>query len=182
MDENGHLIDGDHMLAILADALHQQHKLLANTLVTTVMANGSLHQYAAEHNFELIQTPVGDKYVSDALLALTAESDPEGKLGLGGEQSGHIILLDKSHRTGDGLRTAVFMLQVLLQQEQPFSGCARLPDPKISSAGGFLQCGLQVGPADHGSFCRQSWMRSNTVYLDWCSSTRAIRARSPNIA
>jgi phosphoglucosamine mutase len=119
MDENGQLIDGDHMLAILADALHQQHKLLANTLVTTVMANGSLHQYAAEHNFELIQTPVGDKYVTDALLRLTVESDSEGKLGLGGEQSGHIILLDKSHRTGDGLRTAVFMLQVLLQQEQP---------------------------------------------------------------
>ena len=119
MDETGQLIDGDHMLAILADALHQEKRLLANTLVTTVMANGSLHQFAKEHHFELIQTPVGDKYVSDVLLGLTAENDSEGKLGLGGEQSGHIILLDASHRTGDGLRTAVFMLQVLLQQEQP---------------------------------------------------------------
>lgn len=119
MDENGQLIDGDHMLAILADALHQENKLLANTLVTTVMANGSLHQFAAEHQFELIQTPVGDKYVTEVLLGLTAENNAEGKYGLGGEQSGHIILLDEHHRTGDGLRTAVFMLQVLLQQEQP---------------------------------------------------------------
>ena len=119
MDETGQLIDGDHMLAILADALHQRHSLLANTLVTTVMANGSLHQFAAEHGFELIQTPVGDKYVSDTLLGLTASHDSKGQLGLGGEQSGHIILLDETHRTGDGLRTAVFMLQVLLQQEQP---------------------------------------------------------------
>jgi len=119
MDEKGQLIDGDHMLAILADALHKEKRLLANSLVTTVMANGSLHQFAAKHHFELIQTPVGDKYVSDVLLGLTANQNPEGKLGLGGEQSGHIILLDENHRTGDGLRTAVFMLKVLLQQEQP---------------------------------------------------------------
>lgn len=119
MDEKGHLIDGDHMLAILADALHQQDLLLANTLVTTVMANGSLHQYAADHHFELIQTPVGDKYVTEALLSLTSENGFDGKFGLGGEQSGHIILLDENHRTGDGLRTAIFMLKVLLEQEQP---------------------------------------------------------------
>ncbi len=63
------------MLAILADALHQQHKLLADTLVMTAVANGSLRHYAAEHNFELIQTPVGDKYVNDASFGLTfAES------------------------------------------------------------------------------------------------------------
>lgn len=119
MDESGQLIDGDHMLAILADALHQENRLLANSLVTTVMANGSLHQYAAEHNFELIQTPVGDKYVTEVLLGLTAENNSEGKLGLGGEQSGHVILLDEHHRTGDGLRTAIFMLRVLLEQDQP---------------------------------------------------------------
>lgn len=119
MDETGQLIDGDHMLAILANALHQENKLLANTLVTTVMANGSLHQFAAEHQFELIQTPVGDKYVTEALLALTAENSLGSKLGLGGEQSGHIILLDEHHHTGDGLRTAIFMLRILLQQQQP---------------------------------------------------------------
>lgn len=119
MDETGQLIDGDHMLAILADALHREGKLLANTLVTTVMANGSLHQFAADHHFELIQTPVGDKYVTEALLALTSEDTLADKLGLGGEQSGHIILLDEHHRTGDGLRTAIFMLKFLLQQEQP---------------------------------------------------------------
>ena len=119
MDENGQLIDGDHVLAILADALHRENSLLANTLVTTVMANGALHQFAAEHHFELIQTPVGDKYVTEALLGLTAQNTADGQFGLGGEQSGHIILLDANHRTGDGLRTALFMLRVLLQQEKP---------------------------------------------------------------
>jgi len=119
MDEKGHLIDGDHMLAILADSLHQRGILLANSLVTTVMANGSLHQYAEDHHFKLIQTPVGDKYVTEALLGLTVANGFDGKFGLGGEQSGHIILLDENHRTGDGLRTAIFMLQVMLQQEQP---------------------------------------------------------------
>jgi len=102
-----------------ADALHRENSLLANTLVTTVMANGALHQFAAEHHFELIQTPVGDKYVTEALLGLTAQNTADGQFGLGGEQSGHIILLDANHRTGDGLRTALFMLRVLLQQEKP---------------------------------------------------------------
>ncbi len=113
MDEKGNLIDGDHMLALLAEELHSQGRLLGDALVTTVMANGALKQFAIDKGFSLLQTPVGDKYVTEALIALSEGQEVDGKLGLGGEQSGHIILLDENHRTGDGIRTALFILHML---------------------------------------------------------------------
>ena len=115
MDENGNLIDGDHMLALLAEELHGQGHLLGDALVTTVMANGALRQFADQKGFTLLQTPVGDKYVTEELVHLAEEHDPNGKLGLGGEQSGHIILFDEDHRTGDGIRTALFILNLLTE-------------------------------------------------------------------
>lgn len=115
MDEKGNLIDGDHVLALLAEELHLQQRLAGDTLVTTVMANGALKQFAEEKGFTLLLTPVGDKYVSEELLNLAQKEENHKKLGLGGEQSGHIILLDDEHRTGDGIRTALFILQLLSQ-------------------------------------------------------------------
>ena len=117
MDEKGNLIDGDQMLALLADRLHHKGQLLGDCLVTTVMANGALKQFAAEKGFELLLMPVGDKYVTEALLKIAQENEPNGKLGLGGEQSGHIVLLDENHRTGDGLRTALFIMKMLTETE-----------------------------------------------------------------
>lgn len=113
MDEKGNLIDGDHMLALFADELHRSGKLLTDTLVTTTMANGALKKFAEEKGFTLLQTPVGDKYVTEALLKLAQNNTSDGMLGLGGEQSGHIILLDENHRTGDGIRTALILLDIL---------------------------------------------------------------------
>jgi len=113
MDELGTLIDGDHMLALLAEELHAQDRLLGDALVTTVMANGALRQFADQKGFTLLQTPVGDKYVTEELVTLSEQHKADGKLGLGGEQSGHIILLDENHRTGDGIRTALFILNML---------------------------------------------------------------------
>jgi phosphoglucosamine mutase len=113
MDEKGNLVDGDHMLALLAEELHTQGRLLGDALVTTVMANGALKQFAGQKGFALLQTPVGDKYVTEELLSLAKLNDAEGKLGLGGEQSGHVILYDEDHRTGDGIRTALFILKML---------------------------------------------------------------------
>lgn len=113
MDEKGNLIDGDHMLALLAEELHAQDRLMGDAMVTTVMANGALRQFAQQKGFTLIQTPVGDKYVTEELITLSEQHRKDGKLGLGGEQSGHIILLDENHRTGDGIRTALFILNLL---------------------------------------------------------------------
>jgi phosphoglucosamine mutase len=77
------------------------------------MANGALKQFAAEKGFTLLETPVGDKYVTEALNELASKEPNTTKFGLGGEQSGHIILLDQDHRTGDGIRTALFVLKML---------------------------------------------------------------------
>ncbi|MEL7645528.1 MAG: hypothetical protein AAGU04_04575 [Anaerolineaceae bacterium] len=115
LDENGRMVDGDHMLAILADFFLARGELLGGTLVTTTMANGALASYCTQKGIQLIETPVGDKYISEELLRLSRAEEAPGKLGLGGEQSGHIILLDESHRTGDGIRTALFMLRVLAE-------------------------------------------------------------------
>lgn len=113
MDEDGNLIDGDHMLAILADDYHAHGKLLGNALVTTVMANGGLHAYAHDRGFTLQETPVGDKYVTEALLSFASSDSSTCAIGVGGEQSGHIILMDADHRTGDGLRTGLAMLKIV---------------------------------------------------------------------
>ncbi len=113
MDEQGRMVDGDHILAILAETLFEQKKLLGDTLVTTTMANGSLVRFCEERGINMVETPVGDKYVTEALQQLTTLPDAQGKIGLGGEQSGHIILLDPDHRTGDGVRTALFIAQLL---------------------------------------------------------------------
>lgn len=115
-DERGHMVDGDQILAILADYLHQSGRLLGNALVTTNMANGALSKYAEKNGFAFIETPVGDKYVTEKLMALFAAPKKPGQLGIGGEQSGHIIILDEMHRTGDGLRTALWVLKILLEK------------------------------------------------------------------
>ncbi|NLZ25948.1 MAG: phosphoglucosamine mutase [Chloroflexi bacterium] len=118
LDELGRLIDGDHILAILADYLHAKDLLLGDTLVTTVMANGALKKYAQRQGFKLKTTPVGDKYVTEALQEIQDETDDIKKIGLGGEQSGHIILLDQTHQTGDGLRTMLFVLAVVMHSDE----------------------------------------------------------------
>ncbi len=118
LDELGRLIDGDHILAILADYLHAKDLLLGDTLVTTVMANGALKKYAQRQGFKLKTTPVGDKYVTEALQEIQDETDDIKRIGLGGEQSGHIILLDQTHQTGDGLRTMLFVLAVVMHSDE----------------------------------------------------------------
>ena len=114
MDEDGNLVDGDHMLAILGDYFKGQGKLLADTVVSTAMRNGALVNYFGEREINFIETRVGDKYVMADLQKLMAEPHPPGQIGLGGEQSGHIILMDGEHATGDGLRSAVFMIRAFL--------------------------------------------------------------------
>ncbi|MEA4811786.1 MAG: hypothetical protein VB108_04375 [Anaerolineaceae bacterium] len=116
-DERGCLVDGDQILAILADYFHGEGKLMGNALVTTNMANGALGKYAEARGFLFMETPVGDKYVTEKLMALFAELQAESKWGIGGEQSGHVIVLDEMHRTGDGLRTALWVLKALQQRK-----------------------------------------------------------------
>ncbi len=114
VDEAGNLVDGDHMLAILGDYFKEQGKLLGNTVVSTTMRNGALEKYFAEREIEFIETRVGDKYVMEELQRLMSKPHPPGQIGLGGEQSGHIILMDADHSTGDGLRSAIYLIRAFL--------------------------------------------------------------------
>ena len=115
VDEFGNLIDGDHMLGFLATYLKQKNQLLADTVVTTQMRNTGLKIYLENSGFTIVETPVGDKYVVDKLLALRQDFNSEGKFGLGGEQAGHIDIINDLYTTGDGIRTALFVLRAYLE-------------------------------------------------------------------
>jgi phosphoglucosamine mutase len=101
VDAAGAVIDGDQILAILALALNETGRLVGGTVVATVMANLGFRLAMTEAGIEVIETPVGDRYLLAAML--------DGKYVLGGEQSGHIIMLDHSS-TGDGMLTSLQLL------------------------------------------------------------------------
>jgi phosphoglucosamine mutase len=123
VDEEGNVVDGDHMLGILAHYFAGKGRLLANTVVATNMRNAGLVNFLRAGGFDYAETKVGDKYVVDRLLQIAGESAAPDAIGLGGEQAGHVILLDSQHNTGDGIRTALYLIQALLE-----SGSARLAD------------------------------------------------------
>lgn len=116
VDETGHLVDGDHILYILATRFKSQGRLPGNVVVTTNMANRGLDAALAAQEIKVIRTPVGDKYV-------LRELQSNGYV-LGGEQSGHILIYDETHTTGDGIYTALFMACILAAGSPPLSQMA----------------------------------------------------------
>ena len=115
VDESGNLIDGDHILGFLALYLDKHDQLLANAVVTTQMRNTGLKIYLEGAGLTIFETPVGDKYVVDKLLELRGQSQDMRKLGLGGEQAGHIDIVNDLFTTGDGIRTALFVIRAYLK-------------------------------------------------------------------
>jgi phosphoglucosamine mutase len=101
VDAAGEVIDGDQILAILALALNKSGRLAGGTVVATVMANLGFRLAMRDAGIDMVETPVGDRYLIAAML--------DGKYVLGGEQSGHIIMLDHSS-TGDGMLTSLQLL------------------------------------------------------------------------
>lgn len=108
VDEDGRTANGDVILAVIARHLRRRGKL--DKVVATVMSNLGFRQAMRREGIELIETRVGDRYVLEAML--------ERGAFLGGEQSGHVIQLDRA-RTGDGLRTAVRLLEVVAASGRP---------------------------------------------------------------
>ena len=111
-DENGNIIDGDHILAICGTCLKEKEKLKNNTIVGTVMTNLGLDICLKENNIDIVKTNVGDRYVLEEML--------NNGYSLGGEQSGHIIFLDYN-TTGDGLLTAIQLLSIVKQKNAKLS-------------------------------------------------------------
>lgn len=112
IDENGKIVDGDDTMVMLAIDLKQRGLLTKNTLVTTVMSNLGLHQALHARGIDTIQTAVGDRYVVEAMRA--------NGYALGGEQSGHIVMLDHA-TTGDGLLAALRVLSLLRRSQKSLS-------------------------------------------------------------
>jgi len=127
VDASGELVDGDFIIAILAKHLKGLGRLRGDTVVTTVMTNLGFHQAMAREGIEVVVTDVGDRYVIAEML--------KGDFLLGGEQSGHIINRDVS-TTGDGLATALLLLQALGQMGVPLAEAAtvmrRLPQKLVN--------------------------------------------------
>ena len=116
VDERGNYVDGDFVLAILARDFQARGKLNGNAVVSTVMANIGLERSLNEIGVALERTAVGDRWVTERMRA-------SGAL-IGGEQSGHIVLFDGRHTTGDGLYTAMRVAEVLARRGEPLSALA----------------------------------------------------------
>lgn len=110
VDAQGNLVDGDQIMVICARQLKSKNLLPHDTVVVTVMSNMGLHAAMRQSGIKVLQTKVGDRYVMEKLL--------ESGAVLGGEQSGHIIFLDHS-TTGDGIITALKLLEVIKETNQP---------------------------------------------------------------
>jgi phosphoglucosamine mutase len=117
VDAGGEVIDGDQILAVLAFALKEAGRLADNTVVVTVMSNLGLRLAMRDAGITVVETPVGDRHLVAAMR--------EGRFVLGGEQSGHIILLDHA-TTGDGLLTALHLLATAAGRGQPLGELAKV--------------------------------------------------------
>ncbi len=111
-DNDGRLLDGNALLTVLAQDLLERDRLPHKTVATTIMANGGLERALAPWDGQIVWTKVGDRYVVEAMRA-------QG-LSLGGESSGHIVLLEHN-TTGDALITALQVLAVMVRRNQPLS-------------------------------------------------------------
>ena len=117
VDENGKIVDGDQIMAIVGNHMKTQGKLKKNTIVATIMSNLGFFLMGEKNGIKIEQTKVGDRYVLERMREIGAS--------LGGEQSGHIIFLDEN-TTGDGLLSALHLLQVLVETGKSLSELSKV--------------------------------------------------------
>jgi phosphoglucosamine mutase len=115
VDHRGVIVDGDHILGICAQDMLERETLRRKTVVGTVMTNLGLELALKARGIRLLRTPVGDRYVVEAML--------KGGYNLGGEQSGHVVFLNYT-TTGDGILTALRLLSVMLRKDKPLAELA----------------------------------------------------------
>lgn len=119
-DEQGQVIDGDQLMALVTKSLHERGQLQGGGLVATVMSNLGLERFLSAQGLSLARTKVGDRYVVEHMRA--------HGFNVGGEQSGHIILSDFS-TTGDGLLAALQVLAEVKRAGKPVSEVCKLFEP-----------------------------------------------------
>lgn len=113
VDEQGKFVNGDGTLAILAREMKSSGTLAGDAVIATVMSNLGLELSLRQAGIRLERTPVGDRHVTRRMR--------EGGFTLGGEQAGHIVILDEGHTTGDGLYTALKLCQALVRHRASLS-------------------------------------------------------------
>jgi phosphoglucosamine mutase len=112
VDHTGAVATGDEMLALFASDLARRGKLAGDTVVVTVMSNLGFHRAMAERGIAVLETPVGDRHILEAL--------DYGDLALGGEQSGHVVFRELA-TTGDGVLTALLLLDLVHRSGRPLA-------------------------------------------------------------
>src|SRR5882724_1081504 len=120
VDERGHVVDGDQLLAVIAQSWKEDGRLARPGIVATVMSNLGLERFLQGLGLEMVRTPVGDRYVLEQML--------KQGYNLGGEPSGHIILSDYA-TTGDGFVAALQVLAVVQKLRRPVSEVCHRFDP-----------------------------------------------------
>jgi phosphoglucosamine mutase len=120
VDEQGRTLDGDQIMALCALDLMERDELPDRRLVATVMSNMALEVFMKDRGGELVRTPVGDRYVVEAMRRFGSV--------LGGEQSGHLIFMNYS-TTGDGILAALQLLRIMRERNRPLSELSHLLEP-----------------------------------------------------
>ena len=160
VDHDGRIVDGDHIIAICADDLRTQGRLKHDTVVVTVMTNLGFRLAMRERGIEVVETGVGDRYVLEALAT--------GGYSLGGEQSGHIVFADHA-TTGDGVLTALVLLDVVVRAGRPLAEIAAgtmtslpqvLVNVRVSGDASSLVDGAATVIADVEHATRRRWPRA----------------------
>ncbi len=127
VSHTGEIVDGDQIMAVLAMAMHAEGKLIGDTVVATVMSNLGFKIALKNAGVDVVETAVGDRYVLEAMRA--------GGYNLGGEQSGHVLMLDHA-TTGDGLLTSLHLLAVVAREKKSLAELAsvmtRLPQVLVN--------------------------------------------------
>lgn len=163
IDSEGHLIDGDYALGILASYYNKQNRLQKHTVATSIMRNTGLINFLNSQMIDVIETPVGDKHITASLAKLDASLYTD-LIRLGAEQSGHFVILNQHNVAADGLRTALHLLEVSLHSRESLASLTRVINkvPQIIAS-------VYVGKAP----------RMTDIFLDEFSNT--IRDQYPQI-
>ena len=142
VDADGQPLDGDQILTVLATGLKEAGRLAGDAVVVTVMSNQGFHVAMRDAGIKVIETPVGDKYVSAVMR--------DGGYVLGGEQSGHIIMLEHA-ATGDGVLTSLHLLAAVNRNGVPMAAAAKMmpkyPQVLVNVPGDASQLGPEVDAA-----------------------------------
>lgn len=120
VDEKGQRVDGDQLMGLLAETWKDSGQLTHDTLVATVMSNLGLERYLQSKGIKMLRTPVGDRYVVEAMR--------DSGYALGGEQSGHIVMAEFS-TTGDGLMAALQVMSIIRAAGKPASDVCHVFEP-----------------------------------------------------